>query len=87
MTDPEPPLSREDLRVLVQSTVRETLRELGVDARQALEMQRDMSFLRDLRKARDSGLTKAVVATVGMLVAAAFAAIAIGVRHWLNGQN
>lgn len=74
----------EELRAIIRETVRETMLELGVDSSDNLEMQRDMSFLRDLRKARDSMTAKMVAVAVGVLITAALGAIALGIRQWLG---
>lgn len=78
-------ITSDELRDLMKETVKETLRELGVDASDALEMQRDMSFLRDLRKARDTTMARGVVVSVGILTAAILGALALGVKQWLTG--
>lgn len=81
---PHEKIDREELREIVRETVRETMRELGVDTEDMLEVQRDMSFLRDLRKARDSATAKAVVVAVGVLITAALGALALGIKSWLH---
>ena len=78
-------LTRDELREVIQETVRETLTELGIDSEHALEMQRDMSFLRDLREARDSAAARTLVVAVGILLTAMIGALALGVKQWLTG--
>lgn len=79
-------LTKEDLRELIRETVRETMIELGVNADDALEMQRDFGFLRDFRKARDSMTAKALSVAVGVLITATLGAIAMGIKNMIVGN-
>jgi len=83
-------MSREELRdvirATVKETVRETLSEIGMDSTHPLDLQRDMSFLRDLRVARDSVTVKAMLVGLGVIVTAALGAIAVGIRHWFSSS-
>lgn len=78
-------VTREELTALMSATVKQTLTEIGMDTTQPIELQRDMSFVRDLRRARDSVKGKALLLSVGVIVTAALGALALGVKHWFNG--
>jgi hypothetical protein len=78
---------RELIRETVQETVKTTLTEIGMDTRDPIQLQRDMSFLRDLRRARDSASAKALAVGVGILVTAALGALVLGVRDWLHSNS
>lgn len=78
---------RELIRETVQETVKTTLTEIGMDTRDPIQLQRDMSFLRDLRKARDSASAKAIVVAVGILVTAAIGAMVMGFKGWLHFKS
>lgn len=78
----------EELKSLVETTAKETVREtliqLGADVDNPLEMQDDFRTLREWRRSMDSIRTKAVTATVGVLVAGLLAAIWLGIKSYLG---
>lgn len=78
-------VTREELADLMSKTVRQTLTEIGMDHNQPIELQRDMSFLRDLRRARDSVKGKALLVSIGVIATTALGAMALGIRHWFSG--
>lgn len=59
---------------------REVLRTLGVDVDQPLEAQKDMHFLRDLRKGTSSVKGKIINTVIGALALAGFYRILTGLR-------
>lgn len=79
-----PILSKEELRGLVRDTVRETLTSLGVDEDDPLETQRDLAWLRDVRKASAGARAKAGAALIGLLVTAVAGACWLGLRALLR---
>jgi hypothetical protein len=80
-----PCCSHEDLRALMRECVSETFDRLGVDQAHPLEIQRDLAWVRDMRRASASARAKALAALVGLLVTAAAGAAWLGVRALLRG--
>lgn len=79
------PLMRADeVRALVKSTVKETLVTLGVDEDDPLEVQRDLAWVRDVRKASASARAKAGAALLGLLVTAIGGACWLGIKALLR---
>lgn len=79
-------MNREEIREIVQETVHETLTSLGVDQANPLEFQKDLAWLRDLRKASASARAKAGAAIIGILLTAAAAAVWTGIRAMVRGS-
>lgn len=77
-------MSREEIQEIVRETVRECLTSLGVDQNDPLETQRDLAWLRDLRKASASARAKAGTALLGVLVSAVLGALWVGLRALLR---
>ncbi|WP_417681657.1 DUF6127 family protein [Roseibium sp.] len=77
-------MTEEDLHDIARNAgregARETLRALGVDADHPLEAQKDMHFLRDLRKGTKSIRGKAINTIVGALALAGLYKIFDGFR-------
>tara|TARA_R110002167_G_scaffold143958_2_gene333668 strand:- start:19476 stop:19775 length:300 start_codon:yes stop_codon:yes gene_type:complete len=69
---------------IVRSAVQETLISLGVDAHDPLQVQQDLAFLRDLRKASDTVKVRGMVVLVGILVTALAAATWLGIKAGIN---
>ena len=71
-------MTEEELRIIAKESgkeggregARETLRALGVDLEHPLEAQKDMHFLRDLRKGTSSVRGKVIHTVVGALALA-----------------
>jgi hypothetical protein len=66
--------------------VHETLTSLGIDQKDPLEVQRDLAWLRDLRRASASARAKAGAAIIGILLTAAAAAVWAGLRAVVRGD-
>lgn len=79
-----PILSQDQMRELMRETVHETLTGLGVDQSDPLETQRDLAWLRDLRRASASARAKAGATLIGLLVAALGGAVWLGLRAMLR---
>lgn len=78
-------MNRDEVREIVQETVRETLIAIGVDQKDPLAVQQDLAWLRQLRLAAASARGKAAAAMIGILLTAAAAALWTGVRSFLGG--
>lgn len=71
---------------VIAEAVRQTLIQLGVDAENPLEMQRDFQHLRQWRKAEAELKSKGLIALVGILVSGFAALLLLGLRSWIKGQ-
>jgi hypothetical protein len=67
--------SEDHLEALATKTVEKTLIALGIDAKNPLEVQRDMQFARNLRTLSESAGRKTVLTTIGVAVLAILALI------------
>ncbi|WP_298963825.1 DUF6127 family protein [uncultured Roseibium sp.] len=80
----ESDLTEDQLRKVARESgaegAREVLRTLGVDVDQPLEAQKDMHFLRDLRKGTLSVKGKIINTVIGALVLAGLYRILSGLR-------
>lgn len=74
-------VTADELRTVVSEAVKQTLTEVGMDHAQPIELQRDMSFLRDLRKARDSVAAKVIVMMALVLFTAGMGLLALKWRE------
>lgn len=79
-----PLMCEDEVRALVKSTVRETLTALGVDEDDPLEVQRDLAWLRDVRKASAGARAKAGAALLALLVSAVAGASWLGLKALLR---
>jgi hypothetical protein len=77
-------VTEDELRSLAQKSgreaAREVLRALGVDTEHPLEAQKDMHFLRDLRKGTTSVKGKIINTVVGALALAGLYKLLSGVK-------
>lgn len=73
-------LARQSGREGGREAAREVLRALGVDIEQPLEAQKDMHFLRDLRKGTSSVKGKVMSTIVGALVLAGLYKLLAGTK-------
>lgn len=80
-------MSREEMRELIQETVRETLTTLGIQAGDPIETQRDFQFLRDTRKATASARAKAFLVVMGILITGGSYALWEGIKSALSHKS
>lgn len=77
-------LTAEEIRAIVKETVQQTLNEtfvrLGVAIDDPIEVQKDFQHLRDWRVTTDAVKNKAMLASIGLLVSGALAAIWVGIK-------
>ena len=77
-------MNRDEVREVVRETVAETLTALGLDQSDPTEVQRDLAWLRDVRKASAGARAKAGAALLGLLVTAVAGACWLGLRALLR---
>lgn len=81
-----PGLTRDQLRELMRECVRETLTGLGMDDRDPIEVQRDLAWVRDMRRASASARAKAGAALIGLILTAAAGAVWVGIKAALRSD-
>jgi len=79
-------LREREVRALVKEAVCQTLESMGIDRRDPVEVQRDMAWLRDVRKASAAARSKAGLTLLGLLVSAVVGAVWLGTRAFLRGE-
>lgn len=78
-------LDREELRSLMHDAVVDAMSTLGIDARNPMDVQKDMQFVRELRLMSEKVKQKTYLTMVAMVVAALIGAIWLGVKSLLLG--
>ena len=76
-------LSRNEMRDLMHDAVIEAMSTLGIDARNPMDVQLDMQYLRVLRLTSDKVKSKVIMTLVGVLIMATLAATWIGFKSFL----
>lgn len=82
-------LSEEQIKLIVQETVKQTFISMGADtstAQEVMEMQKDMAFLRSTRQGSQDFARITKRATIWTITGALFVALWQGFRFYLN-QN
>jgi hypothetical protein len=69
---------------VVRAAVQETLITMGMDVSDPLQLQQDMAFLRDLRRASDTVKTRGILVVVGLMVTAIVGAAWLGIKAALS---
>jgi hypothetical protein len=77
-------MTEDQLRSVIQDTVKETFLRLGVQVDDPLEMQKDFQHLREWRVTTQGMKTKAMLAAVGLLVTGLAASAWLGLQHSLG---
>lgn len=74
-------LDADQLDDIVSNAVRQTLLQLGIDAANPLEMQRDFQHLREWRKAGTEIKTKGLLALLGLFLTGAAGLLVLGLKE------
>lgn len=77
-------LSREELREVVTEGVTEAFKQLGIDADEPLETQRDMAHLRKWRVAVDQTTSAGFKTATGTIILGALGALWLGIKTLMN---
>jgi hypothetical protein len=77
-------MEAKELKEVVEAAVKETLISIGINAEDAIELQKDHSFVRELRKTHEAVKRKSLLALVGVVVMGVFTFIVFLIREWLN---
>lgn len=75
----------ERVRPLVKAVVSETLRNLGVDASNPIELQKDFNHLRDWRKTTESIQKRGLLVSIGIITAGGLGLLWVGLKASING--
>jgi hypothetical protein len=84
MSEEEEHFTRDQVKTIVQETVRETLTSLGMNIDDPVALQKDMHHLREWREGTDAVKRKGMLVIVGTLVAATMSLIWLGARSYLH---
>lgn len=76
--------TKADLADIVQKTVKQTLLQLGVDAQDPIEMQRDFQHLRQWRRAGEDLRNKGMLVLIGIFITGLVSLILVGIREWVT---
>lgn len=79
-------MDEKQVREIVKESVKETLVTLGIEACDPIDMQRDFQFLREVRQTAEKVKGKAILAAVGVLVAALLGVLWLGFKETLLGS-
>ena len=85
MTDRPIQLTESQLKKITAEAVKDALIQLGVDAGNPIEMQRDFQHLREWREATDAVQKKGLLTIVGIVFAGGCAALLLGLKDMING--
>lgn len=81
-------MDEETLRILIRSTVKETINEMfltiGIDAADAISMQRDFQAMRGFRETSESVKSKGIIALVAAFFTGIFSMTNTGFHTWLK---
>lgn len=69
---------------VVRTAVHETLISLGMNAKNPLQLQADMAFIRELRETTEKVKSRGLLALIGLLVTAICGAIWLGIKASLS---
>jgi len=64
-------MEAEELTAIVEAAVKETLISIGINADDAIELQKDHSFVRELRETHEAVKRKGILALVGAIITGA----------------
>ena len=77
-------LDRQELHDLMHDAVVEAMSTLGIDARNPLDVQKDMLFVRELRLTSENIKKRALFTLIGLLIAAGAGAMWLGFKSLLG---
>lgn len=81
--EPDKSLTEAEIKRVIAETVAQTLLQMGIDAKDPLEMQRDFQHLRSWRKSVDDVKSKGLWAAVTFITVAMLGAMALGFKEKL----
>lgn len=76
---------KEELEGIIADSVRQTLLSLGISTNDPVDMQRDFSYLRELRTMSESIKKKSILTIVGAVILSVLALIAVGIKNYFLG--
>lgn len=73
-------MTEQDVKRIVQETVEHTLLTLGIEAEEAIEIQKDMQFLRGWRESTGTVKRQGLITAVGILTAGILGLLWMAIR-------
>jgi len=73
-------MTREEIREVIQDTVRETLLTMGVDTKDPMSVQKDFQWVRRMRSTSEKLQSQGMIALLSILISALLAAAWLGVQ-------
>ena len=64
-------MDAKEIKSVIEAAVKETLISIGINADDAIELQKDHSFVRELRKTHEAVKRKGLLALVGAVITGA----------------
>ena len=74
-------VQKEELRVLVAESVKQTLIQMGIASSDPIEMQKDMLHLREWRKSMETVKSKSVLTLITIALTGSAAALWVGIKE------
>jgi hypothetical protein len=75
---------KEEVKIIVAESVRQTLMQLGIASNDPIEMQKDMQHLREWRQTMDSVKSKGVITITAMFFTGIAAALWLGFKELVH---
>lgn len=76
--------TEKDIKLLIGTTVTDTLTLLGVDYKEPLEMQKDFQHLRAWRESTEAIQRKGVLTLVAIFITSIIGAITLGAKEYFG---
>lgn len=77
-------MDTKELKEIIEAAVKETLISIGINADDAIELQKDHSFVRELRKTHEAVKRKGLMTLAGAVIIGALTFIVFLIREWLH---
>jgi len=81
--DPEV-LSREEIKEVFEEVVHDMFKQMGIDAENPMEMQRDFQHLRDWRESSNTIRRHGIVTAVGIFTTGILALLWLGIQNMMG---
>jgi len=79
------PIISDAIEPLLADAIAQAMIAVGVDTRAPIELQKDLAYLREWRRAMEEARSKSIIAAATVLITGTLGMIALGIRHWLIG--
>lgn len=79
------PIVSDAIEPLLADAIARAMIAVGVDTKAPIELQKDLAYLREWRRAMEEVRSKSIIAAATVMITGTLAMIALGIRHWLIG--